>query len=235
MGKKNVFQTKTNIEYKVSDGPQKGWVSLTARITSQSGSNRDGNDGQMDLTKIQFTSDMHDSGEIRNIQYSGSALPSMGDDAGEIPKEMAAMYEQSSNMIADAWKNAIFWFPELPENAIKPGDEFEVTHKMGTGGEGIGMSMKSVSKQVFTLEDVNEGLAYFSVKERTITKSTAAQGGKTDSKTAGKGEAIFDLREGMWIDMTLKSQSKVQLGHIPGMSDTDQELFQITKFHMEKK
>ena len=132
---------------------------------------------------------------------------------------MAAMYEQSSKMIAEAWKNAVFWFPELPEDGLEPGDEFEVTKKMGMGNEGMGMKMESVSKQVFTLDEVADGLAYFSVRERTITKSNATMGSKSDTKTAGKGEAVFDLKNGMWTDMTIKSHSNLNLGNIPGISD----------------
>jgi len=235
MGNKDVNRTKSTIEYKVSIGPKKGWVTLTARIKSQSGSGGEENNGGMDLSKLQFAADMHQSGEIRNIQCSGSALPPLDSDEGELPPGMAAMYEQSSKMIADAWKNGVFWFPELPENALAPGDEFEVTQKMGMGHESAGMQMESVSKQVFTLEEVREGLAYFSVRERTLTKSTTAMGGKSDTKTAGKGEAVFDLKEGIWTDLTTKSRSEVQLGNMPGMGKGSQELNQITKIRMEKR
>ncbi|MGA1794948.1 MAG: hypothetical protein ACMUIL_03715, partial [bacterium] len=215
MGNKEVNRNKSTIRYEVSKGPNKGWVSLSARIQSQGESS---NSGQMDLSKIRFTADMHQSGEIRNIQSEGSAMPPLEGQAGDLPAGMAAMYEQSSKMIADAWKTGVFWFPELPEDPLEPGDEFEVTRKMGMGSSTAGMQMESVSKQVFTLEEVSEGLAYFSVKERSLTQSTAQMGGKSDTRTAGKGEATFDLREGMWTDMTIKSTSNVQFGNIPGMS-----------------
>ncbi|MBW1851701.1 MAG: M48 family metalloprotease [Deltaproteobacteria bacterium] len=96
-------------------------------------------------------------------------------------------------------------------------------------------AMQTVSKQVFTLEDVSKGLAYFSVRERSLTKSTAPGGGKTDTKTAGKGEAIFDLREGMWVEMTTKSRIKVKLGNIPGMGAGNSEMLNIHKITMEKE
>ena len=232
MGKKDVNRNKNTITYQVSKGPKKGWVALSARIQSQGKSS---NSGQMDLSRIQFTADMHQSGETRNIQYSGSVMPPMEGEPGDLPPEMAAMVAQSSKMIADAWETAVFWFPELPEDPLEPGDEFEVTQKMGMGNNTAGMQMESVSRQVFTLEEVSEGLAYFSVRDRTLTKSTSKMGGKSDTKTAGKGEAIFDLQEGMWTDMTIKSKSNVQFGNIPGMSGGKQELFQINKFRMEKQ
>jgi hypothetical protein len=235
MGNKNVNQSKGTIKYKVSSGPKKGWVTLAATIKSQSGSSDGKTSKQMDLSKIKYSAEMHKSGEFRNIQYSGSALPPMETDKGELPPGMAAMYEQSSKMIAEAWKNAVFWFPELPEDALELGDEFEVTKKIGMGNEGMGMTIESVSKQVFTLEEVTDGLAYFSVKERILTKSTAVMGSKSDTKTAGKGEAVFDLKEGMWTDMTIKSRSNLNFGNIPGISENSQELYQISKFRMEKQ
>jgi hypothetical protein len=60
-------------------------------------------------------------------------------------------------------------------------------------------------------------------------------GGKSVTQTAGKGEAVFDLREGIWTDLTMKSRSKVEFGNMPGMGEASQELYQISKFRMEKK
>jgi hypothetical protein len=207
-------------------------MSLSARIKSQGGSKESGG---MDLSKLLFTADMHQSGELRNIQYSGSVMPPMDKDAGELPPGMEAMYEQSTKMVAKAWENAVFWFPELPEEPLQPGDEFEATHKMAMGNESMGMQMQSVSKQVFILDEVSEGLAYFSVKERTVLKSDAPMGGNADTQTSGKGDAVFDLREGIWTDLTMKSRSKVEIGSIPGMGKTSQELNQISKYRMEKR
>jgi len=232
MGKKNLSRTKSIIEYRVSRGPRSGWVSLTARIKSQS--NQSG--GQIDPSRILFKADMHRSGEIRNIQYSGSALPPMGEGADRLTPEATAAFEQSSRFMAEAWKNAVFWFPEIPEDPLEPGDEFEATQKISMGSGGAGIQMETVSKQVFTLEEVSDGLAYFSVKERSLTKSSGAMGGKTKTKSAGKGEAIFDLRQGMWIEMTTKTRSQVQMGAIPGMSGGgSQDLYTISKVQMEKR
>ena len=232
MGQKNVNQSKSIIEYRISKGPKEGWINLSARIKSQGASKESGG---MDLSKLLFTAEMHQSGELRNIRYSGSVLPPMDKDTGEMPAGMEAMYEQSSKMIAEAWENAVFWLPELPEEPLQPGDEFEANHKMGMGNESMGMQMQSVSKQIFILDEVSEGLAYFSVKERTVTKSDAPMGGKSDTKTAGKGDAVFDLREGIWTDLTMKSRSKVEFGNMPGMGKASQELNQISKYRMEKR
>jgi len=231
MGKKDINRTKSIIEYRISKGPKPGWVSLTAKIRSQkSHSGQTG--GQMDLSKITFFADMHPSGDIRNIRHEGNPMPPPDP---SMPPEMKAMVAQSSNMMADAWKNAVFWFPELPEEALVPGDEFDVTRKMGMGGSGMGMQSQTISKQVFTLEEVADGLAYFTVKDRSITKTEGVAGGTADTKTAGKGETVFDMESGMWTDMTVKSRSKVNMSGVPGMANMSQEVLSINKYEMEQK
>ena len=231
MGRKDVHRTRHVIEYKVLKASRPGWVTLTARIVSSSQEAG----GPMDPSLMRFQADMHKSGEIRNIRTSGAdQMPSqMG--GQDLPPEMAAMYKQSFQVMVDAWKASVFWFPEFPEETMAPGDEFDMTQKTNMGGYGAGMNMKTVSKQVFTLEEVREGLAYFSVKERSLTKSSGPGGGETRTKTAGKGEAIFDLREGMWVEMTTKSRIKVKLGNIPGMGSSASEMLNIHKITMEKE
>jgi hypothetical protein len=232
MGSEEVNRSKTIFEYKVTEGPKSGWISLTGNIIAMS-SDQDG--GQMDMSSLSFSADMHESGELRNISYEGSVLPPMQGDAEELPPELAAMYEGFTDMIAEAWVNAVFWFPELPDYALEIGDEFEVTEKFQMGNEAGGMQVKSVSKQVFTLEDLSEGLAYFTVRERAVTTSSAAMGGSSDTKTAGKGEAIFDVRAGMWLELSTKSLSQVTFEGTPGVGDEGQDMLRITRIRVEKK
>ena len=232
MGKKNINQSKHVYEYSVSKGSKKGWVKLKARIKPQKGSSAA---GQMDLSKLRFTADVHSSGEIRNIQYSGNVMPDLGDNIAQMTPQMKEMIAQSYKMIPEAFKNAVFWFPEVPEDKLEIGDEFEVQRKMGMGGSGSGMQMESVSKQVFTLEDVSEELAYFSVKQRSVTKTGGSAGAGSKTKIAGKGEAVFDLKQGMWLELTEKSRAKVQIGGLAGMGDQSQDMNIILKYEMEQK
>jgi len=231
MGQKNINRSKNVIEYRVLKGPKKGWVSLSASIKSSGGPSAQGG-SPMDLSKLTFTADMHYSGEIRNVQHQGNAMPPPGPD---LPPQMKAMYEQSSNMFAEAWKNAVFWFPEIPEDPLEAGDEFDVTRNFGMGGSGMGMQSQTVSKQVFTLDDVSEGLAYFTVRDRSVTKTKGMAGGRSATQTAGKGETVFDIKEGMWLDLTVKSRSKMNMSGVPGMKDMSQEMLQISKYEVEKK
>lgn len=231
MGKKNVSQSRQIYVYKVSKGPKKGWVTLTARIKPNGSEGQ----GKMDLSKLRFTAEVHSSGEIRNIQYTGNAMPNMGEADAQMPPAMKKMMEDAYKMIPEAYKNSVFWFPEVPEDKLEIGDEFDVQRKMGMGGSGGGMQMETVIKQVFTLEDVSKGLAYFSVKERSLTKAKGVAGGQSETKMAGKGDAIFDLELGMWLELTEKSRAKVNMGGMAGMGDKEQDMNVILQYEMEQK
>ncbi len=235
MGKKNVTKTKTIIEYKVTKGPKKGWVSLVARIKSQKDEAGKSIADQFGLTRAEFRADMHSSGEIRNIHYEGGRPIAKAKNTENIPPEMAAMMQQSANFMAEVWKNAVFWFPEFPEAKLELADEFEVTEKMGTGSASAGLQTQTLTKQVFTLEDVSDGLAYFSVKQRSITKTKGVMGGKSDTKSLGKGKAIFDLKDGMWVELVSKHRSKVQFGSGAPMGQGASEVLNVTKYEMEKQ
>lgn len=227
MGQKHVNRGKKVVEYTVSKGPKKGWLSLSARIRSQSAP-----DGAspMDVSKMKFSADIHSSGEIRNIKSSGNP---MEQNMAGVPPEMKAMMESSVKMVADAWKHAVFWFPEFPEEKLGIGDEFEVERDLGMGG--ATMQTKSVSRQVFTLEEVSGDLAYFSVKQRSVTKSEGAMGGKSKTRIAGKGDAIFDLKTGMWVELSEKMKAKVELAGIPGMEGSSQDMKILNKYEMQRK
>jgi hypothetical protein len=82
-------------------------------------------------------------------------MPDLGDQVDQMTPQMKEMMAQSYKMIPEAYKNSVFWFPEVPEHRLEIGDEFEVKRKTGIGGNGGAMQMETVSKQVFTLEDVS--------------------------------------------------------------------------------
>ena len=227
MGQKQVNRNKTVIGYQVSAGSKKGWVRVTAKILSAGGG--------MDLKKMTFTGDMHTSGEIRNRQVTGSAAPRMDGMAGMTP-EMKAMMAQSYRFMADAWKEMVFWFPEFPEEKLDIGDEFDMTRKMAGGGGAMGMT--SIRKEIYTLEDVSDGLAYFSVKDRSVSQMQGVMGGKTKTKSAGKGETVFDLKDGMWMEVVTRFKSATNMGAMagmPGAGDGNFESLHINKITVEQQ
>jgi hypothetical protein len=222
MGKKDVFETKTIIEYRVTEGPKKGWVSLVARIKSKKHNIGESIADYIDLTRFKFKADMHFSGEIRNVHWEEEKPIAEEGNMESLSPEMVRMMQQSANFMVEMWKGAVFWFPELPEDRLELGDEFEVTKKRSAGSEGAPGQIQTLIKQVFTLEDVDDGLAYFSVKERSIAKTKVAMAGKSeDIKVLSKGRAIFDLKEGMWTEFVIKSRFK--------------EVLSIFKYEMERQ
>ena len=208
-GTRGVFRQTTVIEYKVLKGPKQGWVSLEASIKSRSeeyDGKRTDNDptavtSQNDTARIQFTGDMHRSGEFRNMK-------------AEVPADIKAMRDQPANrwraeqaeLIADGGKYIVFWLPELPEYGLKPGDEFDVVQKAKTGtGADFTQSQWAV-KHSYSLEDVSGGLALFSTSMK-MQYTMATGGTKSEVQAQAKGQATFDMKQGMWLDLTSRTHS----------------------------
>ena len=90
---------------------------------------------------------------------------------------------------------------------------------MGMGG------MKSAIKLTYTLEDISDGLATFSIKQRAKMK-----GSGMEMKTAGQSEALFDINQGMWIEHETVTRNVVEQG--PGAGGT---VLTRSKMTLEKK
>ena len=226
MGQKHTKQQRDTILYTVSKGQKKNWVRLSAQFINpppKTDENRFSM-GQYDFT---YTADVHTSGDTRNIVVSG--VENVMQDPSFSPQEKAALI-QSNRIMAESLKPSIFWFPEMPEDALRSGDEFEDRRTHGL--KASQMASKSQSRQVFVLEDVSEGLAYFSTKARHVTK-TSTMGGDVKGTSSGKGETIFDLKEGMWIEVTTKSKMAFS-GAMMG-SGNGQEMVITEKMLMQRR
>ena len=189
----------------------------------------------MGLTRMAFHADLHSSGEIRNAV----ADTPKGSPAGqpEIPPEMAAMQAQMAGMMGDMYLQMVFWFPEFPEEPLSVGDEFEEKKRLKMGSAARGFGSQTLIKTAYVLEEVSKGLAYFSVRQRAVSKTSAAMGTTAKTKTAGKGDAIFDLKEGMWLEFTTKSRHNVSMGTFPGAGTAqgNNTVLSITKITVEKQ
>jgi hypothetical protein len=78
---------------------------------------------------------------------------------------------------------------------------YEMPGMMGMGG------MKSAIKLTYTLEDISDGLATFSIKQRMKMK-----GSGMDMKAGGKSEAVFDIGQGMWVEHEAVTKTVVEQG-----------------------
>ncbi len=213
MGGDSTNRSSYTVRYKVTKGDRKGWVKIEGRIVKHSANS----EGSIDYSKLTYTADMHSSGELRNIRHTGSAMPPIPEEQlATMSAQYAEMMEQSRDMVAKAMQKGVFWFPELPEDRLSVGDFFETTERSDLGS-GPMMKSQTVVKTEYMLEEVSQGLAYFSVRTRAQTRSSG-MGGGMDSKTAGKADAIFDLEQGMWVEMTMKSKTSGSFSAMGGMA-----------------
>ena len=212
MGGDSTNRSSFTVRYRVMKGDRKGWVKIEGRIVKHSAQ---AEGGGVDYSKLVYTADMHSSGELRNIKHSGSAMPPIPEEQlAAMPAQYAEMMKQSGDMMAKAMQRGVFWFPELPEERLSVGDFFETVDRSDLG-MGQMMQSQTVTKTEYTLEEVSQGLAYFSVRTRSQTKS-GGMGGSSESKMAGKADAIFDLEQGMWVEMTMKSKVSTSFGGMGG-------------------
>jgi hypothetical protein len=218
MGKKEINRKKDTLLYVVTKGAKKGWVHLTARYINPPPKSEENQYalGQYDLT---FSADVHSSGDTRNIRVEGMEKP-MADTTLE-PQAKTAMV-QTNRMLAQSLQPAVFWFPELTEEALQAGDEFE--EKRTQGIKDPNMAYTSKTRKVFVLEEVSHGLAYFSTKERHAGKTSTAMGA-AEYGMSGKGESIFDLKAGMWMEFVTRYK----------ISSYGQDMFMTEKLVMQRQ
>jgi len=230
IGAESTNSSSFSVRYRVMKGERKGWVKIEGRIVSHSAQSQGGG---VDYLKLVYTADMHTSGELRNIKHAGSAMPPIPEEQlAAMPPQYAEMMKQSGDMVAKAMQMGVFWFPELPEEKLAIGDFFEVVQKSDLGSSPM-MQSQTVVKSEFTLEDISQGLAYFSVRQRVLSR-TSGMGSQVDSKTAGKADAIFDLEQGMWVEMTTKSKTSSSYAGMGGMSG-DMGGVNISRYRMQLK
>jgi len=216
--------TRYSVRYQVSKADKPGWVKLEARILSHSANS----EGGLDYTKLTYTADMHSSGELRHITHTGSAMPKLPkEQLAAMPPQYADLMAGQDDMMAKAMQKGVLWFPELPEDKLKVGDSFDVAEKSDLGTNAMAQ-FQTVIKTEYTLEDVNQGLAYFSVRQHSQTK-VSGMGSSSDTLTAGKADAVFDLEQGMWVEMTTKMQISSSSGGV------EMGGIQVSRFRMQRQ
>jgi len=75
---------------------------------------------------------------------------------------------------------------------------------------------------------VRQGLAYFTLRIKSLTKMAGPTGNST-VPTVSKGEAIFDLKSGMWLESKTKSETRMKM---PG-AGADMRAVSVSKMRME--
>ncbi len=135
---------------------------------------------------------------------------------------------------ADALTDIVYrsrfgWLPALPRNRLKVGDGFEHDYRYNSE------QMSSKRHDEYYLDEVANGLAYFSVESKEIIVHKFQQpdpaqmggmqgmmpqqgGGSMTITYKGEGTAIFDLKEGMFIEWEVKRAYDMPTSSMMGMT-----------------
>ncbi|MFC1747450.1 hypothetical protein ACFL2V_01445 [Pseudomonadota bacterium] len=105
------------------------------------------------------------------------------------------------------YRTRFAWWPELPEAPIKVNDSFEYDYVIKAGMA----TMKGSDEYI--LDEVSDGLAYFAVESKLLTvydysaNMPPGMSGAAGSMTLaykGEGTAIFDLKEGIFVEKEMQ-------------------------------
>ena len=116
------------------------------------------------------------------------------------------------------YRSRLGWLPSFPKKALKAGEGFLHEYTMQSGV----ITMKS--EDDYTLDEVKDGLAYFTVETKSVAvydyskmyqqqNMPQGMGGPMGNMTLlykGEGSAIFDLKQGIFIEREMKTAYSTQ-------------------------
>lgn len=119
------------------------------------------------------------------------------------------------------FRSRLAWLPRFPKQALKVGDGFTHEYVMKSGM----LTLKS--EDDYTLDEISQGLAYFTLETRSIAiydysamqpqaqpgmpqGMGGAMAGSMTLVYKGEGTAVFDTKEGIFIERELKSAYRTQ-------------------------
>ncbi|RPI79920.1 MAG: hypothetical protein EHM45_01000 [Desulfobacteraceae bacterium] len=232
---KELIRSKTLIEYRVLQGIDPAWFMVAARVRSRT--DYTGRSPQTDVNLYQtlFQADMHVSGDLRNVAYqmgtSSLHPPAFSRTApGLSTQETGPFYD-----FMEQWQEMVFWFPVFPNTELKPGHSFEITQKRFMTDSDNQWQTRGLVKQILTLESVQNGLAVFSVQDRSAGITDAGFGSNTGTRSLTKAQAVFDLRQGMWVEWTSKYRGQERINPGKSGSAVVREIMNITKYEIRKQ
>jgi hypothetical protein len=117
---------------------------------------------------------------------------------------------------------------------LKPGESFEITQKRFMTDSNNQWQTRGLVKQILTLESVQNGLAVFSVQDRSMAMTDTGFGSNTGTRSLTKAQAVFDLRQGIWIEWTNKYRGQELVNPGKSGSAVIREIMNITKYEIKK-
>ena len=137
------------------------------------------------------------------------------------------------------------WLPPLPKQTLKVGDSFSNDYKV----KGEMMSMKGSDE--YFLDEISKGMAYFTIESKMVTithmPKMPAMGNIPSGMTPpqsqdwvmahkGEGSAIFDLKEGIFVEREIKySYGQKGQNKSMGMSMTSMHGVLKERWEMERR
>lgn len=198
-------------EYRVLADEPGSTLRLEARLLSQETA---AGISPLDFSAIAFRAQVDAQGRLRGAHYEiGEAQPPVLDGVARDPIAFRQMLRQ----VASAWRGAVFWFPELPERALVPGDAFVVDEARNLAETEPGVLMRMRASRTYRLLAVEAGVARFRVEEVSQVDAAAAESGIASEQRA-EGEAFFDLALGMWTRQVFVSTQRASYTGASGLS-----------------
>jgi len=192
--------------YRVGPAPEEGRVTLDAEFVSL----RAAEDAQPFAPgAVRFRAVLTRWGRVvASTSRVGDVPPPAEGPGGQAPDAVA--WRQMLRGLAEAWSDAVFWLPELPERALRPGDTFTTRGERPLGGQEPGVSGRQSLERTYTLRRVEDGRAHFELAARSrVETSTARSAVRSERETSG--EAVFDLGLGMWTRHVARSRDRFDL------------------------
>lgn len=214
--------------YRVREGARKEQVRIEARLVSQETA---AGVSPLDFSPIVFRTSIDARGHQIEPRFDvAAAQPPPVPGVEPDPLEYQRMLEQ----VASTWRFAVFWFPELPERALSPGDSFDVVEERDDE-VAPGVTMRVRRTRTYKLTSVADGVARFGVVETSHVDAANAKSGIASDERA-EGEALFDLTLGMWTRHQLASsqhasfsgaEPRTESGELSGRSVTTIEMQRV--------
>jgi hypothetical protein len=202
-------QGSARFAYRVDETDVPGRVRFDARMLSQQVGEEQ---SPVDFSVIEYQAALDGRGVMRGVHFElGEAEPP---DVPGIERDPVA-FRQMLRQVAEAWVDSVYWLPELPERALELGESFTIGDRDDVGGTDPGVRMEMSSQTVYTLREVNDGVARFELAIRSTVDAATAQS-SMESRRRGTGEALFDLGLGMWVRHETQSEHRAVFAGAPG-------------------
>lgn len=212
-------------EYRVSAGKKPGELLLEARMLSQE--NEQG-PSALDFSPIAFRAQVDARGlhaprfEVEDAAPAGPLAPGVQLESRAVLRKLGS-----------AWRDAVLWFPELPERELERGEAFAVQETRDLAETEAGVAMRIHRTRTYRLRSFEAGVARFELEDVSRVDAATAESGIASEQRA-VGEARFDLALGMWLEQQqTASQHDVYKG-APGVGPGEASAQSSTEIRMER-